>query len=417
MTDSRLAAYIEAITFLERRLGARTNYQILEPFSFDATDIVAVNKAARRIAEFIGLGEYTFVVALKSQAEGVGGNIELRHGEPGAFIEVAEGAVKFEDAVLATLSHELVHKFLHTRDISVTPELKSQLDDEILTDVTAIFLGLGKLMLQGCECEKVSTQENPQGKVTTTETYRCGYLDRSQLSLIYLVVCSMRRIPAHVYESGLRPEPLAKLRVGRRTNSPFLDSGWYERIEKSGGTTVPELLTKTISDLQERLAEVSRDLLFLQGSLGSIDAFLEQAHTKLYRSRRWLAGTDEAIEPDPCVRYLEAVRRAREVASLAEELAPFAAKARDYREALRKVSVFMDSMGPAFSAPPLEFYRVVTCKVDGTRLRLPENSPGLTAECPNPKCHYRFRAITAKPLFASERAPWKRLLKLFEPRH
>ncbi len=411
MTDSKFAAYIEAITFLERRLGARTSYGILEPFSFDATDIVEVNKAARRIAEFVGLGEYTFVVAVISQEEGVGGQIELRHGEPGAFIEVAKDAVKFEDAVLATLSHEITHKFLHIRDMSVAPELKPQLDDEILTDITAVFLGLGKLMLRGCECKKVSTQEDLQGKVTTTETYRGGYLDGSQLSLVYLVVCAMRRIPGHVYEDGLHAEALAKLWECRRTNSPFLDSGWYERIEKSGGTTVPESLTKTISDLQGRLAEMSRDLLFLQGSLASIDSFLEQVHTRLYLSKQWLAGTQKAIEPDPCVRYLDAVRRARKVGLVAEELTDFASKARDYREALRKVAVLIDTKGAVFNPPGPEFYRVVTCKVDGTRLRLPENSPGLTAECP--ACRYRFKAITLKPEFGPEKAFWKRFSNLF----
>jgi hypothetical protein len=410
MTDSKFAAYIEAITFLERRLGTRTSYRTLEPFSFDATDIVAVNKAARRIAEFIGLGEYMFVVAVKSQEEGVGGNIDLHYGEPGAFVEVAQDAVKFEDAVLATLAHEITHKFLHIRDIPITPELNSQLDEEILTDITAVFLGLGKLMLRGCECKKVSTQEGVQGKVTTTETYRCGYLDRSQLSLVYLLVSAMRRIPAHVCEAGLHQDAVAALSECRRAHSPFLDTRWYERVEKSGGTIVPESLTKGVSVLQHPLAEMSRDLLFLQHCLGSIDSFLEQVHKRLYQSRRCLAGTPGNIEPDPCLRYLDTLQRAHEAALFEEELNAYLSKAKSYREALRKTAAVIETLVPSYNVPSLEFYRFVACKLCGKRLRLPENSSGLTAECP--ECHYRFKAITLKPEFAPSNRIRKMLVKL-----
>lgn len=410
MADSKFAAYIEAITFLERRLGARTSYRILEPFSFDATDIVAVNKAARRIAEFIGMGEYVFVVAVKTQEEGVGGNIDLHYGEPGAFVEVARDAVKFEDAVLATLAHEITHKLLHIRDIPITPELNSQLDEEILTDITAVFLGLGKLMLRGCECKKVSTQEGVQGKVTTTETYRCGYLDRSQLSLVYLLISAMRRIPAHVCEAGLHQDAVAALSECRRAHSPFLDTRWYERVEKSGGTIVPDSLTKGVSVLQHRLAEMSRDLLFLQHRLRSIDSFLEQVHKRLYQSRRCLAGTPGNIEPDPCLRYLDTLQRAHEAALFEEVLNAYVSKAKSYREALRNTTAVIETLVPSDNAPSLEFYRFAACKVCGKRLRLPENSAALTAECP--QCHYRFKAITSKPPFAPSNPIRKMLFKL-----
>ena len=341
------ATCIEAITFLEKRLGAGTGYHVLDPFSLDSTDTIAINKAAHRIAEFIGLGEYTFVVAVKSQVEGVGGNIELRHGEPGAFIEVDEDAVKFKDAVLATLSHEVCHKFLHIRNISVTTELKSQLDDEILTDLTGIFLGLGKLMLLGCECKKVTVQQREQRKVTTTDTYRCGYLNRSQLTLAYLVVCAMRRIPPRVYEGGLTLEVLEVLAECRKANSPFLSSGWYERIEKSGGLTTPESLAKTVSGLQDHLAETSRDLIFLQSFFGNVDSFSEQVHTRLYQLKQWLEDAQQLAGNDPCLTYLDSVRRVRHAGPLAEELTGLASKARNYQEAMREVSVLINSMVPA----------------------------------------------------------------------
>lgn len=400
MATLDFVACVKAITFLEKYLGAGTGYQVFEPFSFEPTDTIAANKAARTIAEFIGLGEYTFVVAFKRQKEGVGENIDLRHGEPGAFIEVDEDAVRFKGAVLATLCHEVTHKFLHIRDLYTIAESESQLDAEVLTDLAAVFLGLGKFMLLGSECRSVTVQQQHDGKVTTTHTYKSGYLSRSQFAMAYLVVCTMRRIPPRVYEARLTLEVLEEIQQCRRANSPFLDAGWYEQVEKNSGLAMSESLAKAVSSLQDRLAEMSRDLLFLQEFLKTIDSLGSQAHTKLHRLNQWLEDARDVGRHDPCFKYLDSVRRGHEAGPLAEDLADLASKTKSYYETTRGVSALIGFSLTEINAPPADLFRVVAYKVCGQKLRLPENCPVMTVECP--KCRYRFRAITARPNYSAK---------------
>lgn len=411
MVTLDFAACVEAMTFLEKYLGARTGYQIFELFPLNPTDAIAVNKAARRIAEFIGLGEYTFVVAFRKQKKGVGGNIDLRHGEPGAFIELDEDSMKFTDAVLATLCHEVSHKFLHIRDMYAIAESEMQLDAEVLTDLTAVFLGLGKFMLLGSECRTLTVQKQHDGKVTTTHTCRSGYLNRNQFALAYLLACSMRRIAPRVYEAGLTLEVLDELQECRRANSPYLDAGWYERVEKNGGLATSEALTKALRSLRDRLAEMGRDLLLLRGFLEKMDSLCEQTHTKLYWLNRRLEEVRDVDRHDPCFRFLDSVRRAHTAGPIAEDLADLTSKTRDYHETTREITARIGSYLSEINAPSVELLSVVVCKVCGQKLRLPENRHGMTVECPG--CHYRFKAITASPScsakFSVRRAVAKRV--------
>jgi hypothetical protein len=95
--------FIEKITFLERKVGEQVGYRILEPFHVVAGDVVAIQTAARQIAEFVGLQNLTFIVGVATQDSRTAGHIELKHGEPGVFIEVSPNVTHFEAALLTTV--------------------------------------------------------------------------------------------------------------------------------------------------------------------------------------------------------------------------------------------------------------------------------------------------------------------------
>jgi hypothetical protein len=57
------------------------------------------------------------------------------------FLEVATDICGYKDPVLATLCHELCHKYLH---VHWNRHGFDQIEQEYLTDVTAVYLGLGK---------------------------------------------------------------------------------------------------------------------------------------------------------------------------------------------------------------------------------------------------------------------------------
>lgn len=82
--------------------------------------------------------------------------------------------------ILAILAHEISHHFLNTHSISMEPEEKN----EVLTDVTAIYLGFGQLLLEGYKPVKWITDELFDSSVNsyTVNSYRIGYITTNDIA-------------------------------------------------------------------------------------------------------------------------------------------------------------------------------------------------------------------------------------------
>ncbi|MCM8812943.1 MAG: hypothetical protein NC924_03280 [Candidatus Omnitrophica bacterium] len=200
---------IEYIKLLEFHLGEHAKYQILDPFDLNPSDIISIQVAAKKIANFIGLSDISFIVAIAKQRQYVGGHIDLS-GDKDVFIELSEEVIEHAESVLSTLSHEIVHKYLQVHNIKIYDENKN----ERLTDIAAVYLGLGKLMLNGRECKKIK-QENCIEEKKVTEKVITGYLDRVTLAFSYKIVCAMRNIFGCNLESGLCAESKEALLICR----------------------------------------------------------------------------------------------------------------------------------------------------------------------------------------------------------
>lgn len=149
-------ALLSLVKTLEIAVGHWTKYALLESFPCTTLlngepDVIAIQKAAKIIAQHADLSDLTFIVSATTQPPSTAGHIELRYGEPDVFVEVSRDICPFKDSVLATLCHEVSHKFLHVNGIS---HGTTQEEQEVLTDVTSVFLGMGKVMLNGCECQR-----------------------------------------------------------------------------------------------------------------------------------------------------------------------------------------------------------------------------------------------------------------------
>src|SRR3989442_1554225 len=140
-----------SVILLEHRTGARVSYRPLPPLRQSLHDIIGIQAAAKHIAEFVGLTGLTFVVGVAKQKLNVGGHIDLKSSGPDVFVEIDSDTLSFSDAVAATLCHEICHKWLQVNGISCPVEI----ENEILTDITTVFLGLGKIMLNGCLCVNI----------------------------------------------------------------------------------------------------------------------------------------------------------------------------------------------------------------------------------------------------------------------
>jgi hypothetical protein len=65
----------------------------------------------------VGLGDLTFIIAVTSQGPTTAGHIELTYRKPEVYVEISQDICGYKDSVLATLSHEIAHKFLHRHGI------------------------------------------------------------------------------------------------------------------------------------------------------------------------------------------------------------------------------------------------------------------------------------------------------------
>ncbi len=102
MTEQTTQSLLSKLAHLERKTGQNISYQFFPPFKGVITDYVSVQKAAKQIAEFIGLNEFTFVVGMTKQKDNVGGHIDLERGSKDVFIEIASDAVEVDPILWTT---------------------------------------------------------------------------------------------------------------------------------------------------------------------------------------------------------------------------------------------------------------------------------------------------------------------------
>ena len=216
MSNEWVEAFVDKLVLLELKTSAKVHYRVMPPFNASHYDSLAMQAVARQIAEFIGLKGLTFIVTAAKQEEKVGGRIDLSSGGKEVFIEVDSETMEFPDAVSATLCQEVCHKWLDVHGIRSSTEI----DNEILTDISCVFLGLGKIMLNGCGVTCVRHEFVPEGTRTISKKLTTGYLKRDQLAFVYRLVCAMRKIPSSEFMQGLNSEATIAI---QRCDSAYAD--------------------------------------------------------------------------------------------------------------------------------------------------------------------------------------------------
>lgn len=320
MGEPFITDYIEKLSLLERRAGASVNYRMLDPFPINSRDITDINKATKKIANFVGIRD-VINVAVSKQVEGTGGNIEIMHGGANSFIEISPDVAKFEQATLATLAHEISHKYLHSYNISWGTQLADRHHNEVLTDICGVFLGLGKLMLNGVVCETTRERYDSGSEQTIRETFtlKVGYLDEDQLTFVYCLVCAMRKIPPAQFLSGLNE------RAGRcvskcdfRFQKEFFDPWFHDAdwlLRQTGGLeTDLRIAEASLCDTQAELAG------FEKAYLEPARSAMQRAVTALDGFRQGLASFVAPENYDPALRFLERIGTWQKISRIRSDL-------------------------------------------------------------------------------------------------
>jgi hypothetical protein len=400
-------AFLSLVKLLEKSVGQKTSYSILDPFPCKTIEagrpaIVTIQNAGRIISRHMGLADYTFVISITTQKEDTAGHIELDQNGNDVFVELSPSLCQYKDAVLATLSHELSHKFLHLQGIR---NGTIQIEQEFLTDVTAVYLGMGKIMLNGCECQ--STTQSIQGNrtITHTHTMKTGYISRDCFAFVYRLICAMRGIPSRELLSGLSTDAIDAVMKCER------DYGdWFRPDYRSseGVSELIESLNDAVSTRQESAASVHRDVRRIEESLESVRRYINDSHRPIVEAKRQIANLAE-LEPNLHLRYLNCIESRDAVAEYTDRAG---SHVQGFRSGLDQILKAIPMLLQTRSEGTNE---VVECPIDGTKLRVPAGRRKLLVTCAS--CKYCFIVNTAseKELSKTHKksGPFTWFLKLF----
>lgn len=204
-----------------RRLIDRSVHELYKQFSHDAflqsfavsmaapdttseDPILQVQEITHAIATHLHVDVGAIIVSFRSDL-GPAAKVELS-SEEDFFVEIDSRYKNDCDLLNAVLAHEVTHIFLHRNHVRYLDELQN----EILTDTTAAYLGLGPIILNAHK----TTHSLGRRGLLMLKTHKPGYLSADDFG--YIVAERAYRFgdaPAHLLHSA---EGRAAFRKGKK---------------------------------------------------------------------------------------------------------------------------------------------------------------------------------------------------------
>lgn len=250
-------------------------------------------------------------------------------------------------------------------------------------------------MLNGSKTTNVRYEMVPNGTRTITETMTSGYLDRDQLAFVYRLVCAMRNIPKAEYIQDLNSEAVQAIQTCDASFGHHYDTRFHR----------PETTYESVSRfhdaivaLQRDMAELDKNLAYIrQSCCETLDGFLTQGHQQLESLRQKTAAITEKTGFDPALNFLQAIKDKFELERLDDQLRSLGQDTGSFLEHTRALGRHLYRNSNRFPAPTPNLLSIVTCRQDGTKLHLPEQSGDIIVTCPT--CKYRFAYNTTSVSF------------------
>ncbi len=378
--SNRAPDLVAKVTFLEETLGAQVHYRLMDPPAISRPPThpqdlyVSIQAVTRAISDFLGISGLTFIVGVARQADDVSGHIELKYAEKNIFIEIAGDVLEVDDAILAVLGHEITHKCLYDHQIRCT----SWKDDyEVLTDVAAVYLGLGKLMLNGCETRWTSEIRDTSGTTTQYHTLKVGYILRDDVAFVYRLVGALRNTTAEVLRDRISQDSLMSLEACERNYSSYFSLRSTNLTEQ---VAVAERLTSELSKFQTELAEVDWWVRRIRAECFFRESACRDMHKLIARTREMLERIRSGEEVNPALAYLRCLQAHIDVVKRNPD----------------ELRTLMDPDGHVArptSDPSEEGFEIVNCPLDKTHLRVPTGKRRMLVKCST--CRYCFVVDTS----------------------
>lgn len=130
-----------------------------------------LQKEAKFMLEFCGLKGYETDILFAKTEQGVGGYITSSSNiyERAVHIKVSDEYIGYPERCLAVLAHEICHKVIDVNGLHDTDTD----ENETLTDLATIYMGLGEIILRGYK----------------SHTHILGYLDFNNYRVAHHIMC------------------------------------------------------------------------------------------------------------------------------------------------------------------------------------------------------------------------------------
>jgi len=389
--DSRLAAdanarrILDILAVLENAAGVRAHYRILDPPPLAAVDASSFQTSVRVIADWIGLRNAIFQVSITDNTKPPA-VVRTDLDQEEFAVMVPPRAITNPELALATAARIVSETYLVNSNIGAS-SIESKDPDPLLVDTTAIFLGLGKLLLNGT----IPTRPSPSAAPTTTADY---------LAFTFRLVCAMRGLDWNQQTSGLSPEAIGLLRPWDQ----YRDSVFSQSLRNVLTASISHRpLLDVLSDNHLTLAKFDQ----LERSIAAqvIDP-LRRQHRDFHEHCRIGYEKVTAREQetyDPCMLYLNQVRRRMDLQRYTDMLVA------QEKQVQKRVAEIANAIGE------LERRRLfdeehstgelfaVACPFDGTRISLTDTPDPQKVKCPG--CGYIFFGYAGTPDYKAEQRP------------
>lgn len=282
------------MALLEQRIGLWKREPFEKPEDFSFMDPVALQKIAKQMASSVGLGDLIFIVSYAKQGANVAGHVELKHGQFEVFIEIYN-EFECQESILAVLAHEIAHKFLHRRGVSLPVER----DNEELTDIATIFMGFGRLSVNGCEAGRETLRLHEGKYADATKRVKVGYLGLNSFAEAYFLHSLAAGLSQSQWRDGLTSQALQAVLQAEldhewvlalnsarlSTCLPSSNPKWHKDFIILGG-----LIKQVLKQITETLHSYHESKTFLRRRAGDLDA---DSRITLFQSIEFVA---EAVE-------------------------------------------------------------------------------------------------------------------------
>lgn len=215
-TEASQKNILDKIRFLEELLGKNISFKMMNPEPLYGEQ--DVNRIASNISDFLGFFHKPVSVVFSSKEPNIGGNI-VEEADM-VFIEI-NNTIMNRRSIIAVLAHEIMHHYLNNKDIRI----ENELENEILTDVATIYVGLGKLCLNGI----YTVTKYMVGNKEYIHTQNTGYLDRRCFNFAYFVIGKLRDIPEKLLFEGLDYDATTFLKDMSRSESINVLKPFFEK--------------------------------------------------------------------------------------------------------------------------------------------------------------------------------------------